>query len=374
MKKKLAIFFAIFLCALSFVGCNNWTYQSRNIAKQTAYPIVLKAGESYTVDVNEVFKNCDIEIESYKIITEENCNYTVNDNVITAKGTGVSPIKAHLYPKTGSTCYVVTLGTLYSYDESDFDEVKSISDFDDMRTAKSGNYILKANIDLSSVENWQPIGNLPNDDSFKGTFINPYGYKITGLTIASSKHVPNGTNGGASGGLFGSTVDTLLYGIILENVSIDVSDFDGQLSSFAGGLVGSASNTVFANCSVQGNVSANGDAGGICGIASWGDFNNCTFNGNVTLRESNSEYATNSNDTGAGGIVGYCGMPYDNVKSGRVYNCTSSGNITAEKNAGGICGYVHGKENVFDCESQAVLSAQNTGKLYGSYYFADDLN
>lgn len=124
------------------------------------YPFSLKTGEKRTFDVRDIFKDSGIRFESYKIVTKEGGNYKAKGDTITAVGTGACSVEVYLYSKEDDTCYAASLGTLYSYDEKDFTEVKSAADLQAMELDKAGKYILKSDIDLSGVE-WQPSAICP---------------------------------------------------------------------------------------------------------------------------------------------------------------------------------------------------------------------
>ena len=169
-----------------------------------------------------------------------------------------------------------------------------------------------------------------------------------------------------AGGLFGSIQNAFIFGIQLENVSIDVSDFQGELFSSAGGVASSVLDSYIKDCSVSGNIMAVGNAGGIVGSLSWGYVENCKFSGSVVTKENLQDYAMESGNTGAGGIAGYCGCPpsLDKYRLAMI-GCEASGSITAVKNAGGIAGYLNGKDSVRECSFAGVTFGQNTGEDFG---------
>lgn len=127
-----------------------------------------------------------------------------------------------------------------------------------------GKYIaLDADIDLSGIENWNPIGaegtasaNL--DKIFAGDF-DGRGHIINGLTIATNEDAPYAEESNV--GLFSTLLSTAkVSGIKLENVNINVA---GEKVVRAGGITGDiTSNTVSGmeghalvdNCIVSGSV------------------------------------------------------------------------------------------------------------------------
>ncbi|MDE7384915.1 MAG: hypothetical protein K2M84_04055 [Anaeroplasmataceae bacterium] len=370
MPIRLALSIIFIAISFSLFGCNSNKYRSisNDVKNYYTQRISLKSNESYTFDVREIFKDSGLEIGKYKIETSKDKNYTVHGDTITAVGTGISSISVSLYCPSENTRYVCSLGTLYSYDEKDFTPISTASELQSI-TDLNGKYILTADIDLSSIKNWEPIGNFPYYNAFTGMFINPHGYKIKNLTITSSEEVFHGPYGGCCGGLFGSISGAFLYGINLENVQIDVSDFDGRLYSDAGGIVAQTTGSYIKDCAVTGDVKAVGTAGGIAGSVGGGCIENCTFSGNVTTNEEFSEYALSDGQTGAGGIAGYIGIPFSfQIYQYGLIGCTAEGKITAVKNAGGIAGYIWGGDYVKNCiftGDETDITAASTDKLFG---------
>ncbi len=364
MKKLIAFCFG--LCCLLFVSaCSNKCPNTSNDVKNYYTQILsLKAGESYTFDLTEIFKNSGLEIDKYKIEVSENSNYTVSENKITAIGTGVSSIGVSLYVTSEETRYVCSIGTLYTYDEKDFTPISTASELSNI-TDLNGKYVLTADIDLGGIENWQPIGNLPAGNAFTGMFINPHGYKIKNLTISSASEIPHGQYGGCCGGLFGCIEGAFLYGINLENVRIDISDFNGDSYSIAGGIVGESSVSYIKDCTVTGDVKAVGRTGGIAGSVSWGCIQNCKFSGSVNTNEWDSNSAMKDGETGAGGIAGYIGIPclLDVYQYGLI-GCTAEAKVNG-KNVGGIAGYIWGSDYVKDCSFTGYLNDASVNNLFG---------
>ena len=70
-----------------------------------------------------------------------------------------------------------------------------------------------------------------------------------------------------------------VYGVKLENVRIDVSDFQGNSYSEAGGIAAVINSSYLKDCSVSGEIAAVGAAGGIAGSVHWGYLENCAFSG-----------------------------------------------------------------------------------------------
>ena len=235
------------LCGvLVFAACGEeYTRISTEVDNFTLQTVALEAGSSHTFDLEEIFSESGLAIEKYVIEGGEDKNYTVRGNTITARGTGICPVNVSLYVPSEDTRYVCSLGTLYSYDEKDFTPVSTADELRGM--ALDGKYILKSDIDLAGRD-WEPVGNYPIDNVFSGMLINPDGYTIENLTISSAENVFHGPYGGCAGGLFGSMQGGFVYGVKLENVRIDVSDFQGNSYSEAGGIAAVINSSYLKDC------------------------------------------------------------------------------------------------------------------------------
>ena len=151
-------------------------------------------------------------------------------------------------------------------------------------------FVLDVNINMSSIDNWEPIGTY--DRPMCATF-NGNNKKITSLNVESSTPYS---------GLFGC-------------VSATIKDL-----------------------SVKGNVTGTTYVGGICGYvkssitSTWTEINNCHFDGEIRTT------STGSTNVYIGGICGY-------VRCARLENCSVNGSIQLPitvNYVGGIVGYMYG--------------------------------
>ncbi len=245
-----------------------------------------------------------------------------------------------------------------------------------------GKYIvLDADIDLSEIGNWNPIGaegaaskNL--DKIFAGNF-DGRGHTIKGLKIHTAEGSPYSDEQNV--GLF-STLSTAakVSGIKLENVDIDVS---GEKVVRAGGITGDITSKAVSgqegaaavnSCEVSGSVSAaTGEAmvmtGGIVGRAA----------GNAVISNCISEARVNSSsDTKyayGGGIVSMSG------NNTYIINCAGRGDVTVltasgfSLYAGGVAGMMTSAQyNCFSCADVKVGkiaqadAANNAGIIDGA--------
>ena len=184
---------------------------------------------------------------------------------------------------------------------------------------KNTKVVLTADLDLSSEENWKPIGNLVAypGQSFDGTF-DGNGHVISNLTVIDN--TPNH----AVAALFGSVVNGTIKNLTVKNVNI-------QSTHYAAGIVAYTSyKPTIENCHVIG--------------------------GTIT---STPEIVGTSYDNGdkVGGIMGYA------TAGSTITGCSVEGvNITGYRDLGGICGYAAG--TVTDCTVKNVTITQDDTNGY----------
>ena len=390
-KKILCLATAILMfIGLFFAGCK--PKQITNVVEN--YDIVeifLEKGEKTDVDFDEQFKDSGLSIKRVIAASADKSVFTVKKNKITATGTGRARLDVEIVSARagGSLHHYVTSAMVYVIDQSSMTEIKTAQDLDNIRLNMSGTYILKSDIDLSGY-NWNPIG---WDDPFCGTFANRDGFKIKNLTVSGDREV---------GGLFGYTSYAYIDGLILENVDIDVLNYDVKgkyVASHAGGISAFPFRGVIRNCTVSGSVKGQDDAGGIAGHHDRGNIIGCTFNGYVkadmTLEMIESmlfardliyaggiagrAYMARISDCSvkatvqtigdAGGILG--GI-FQNSHETYIINCSVKGTIDSPSIAGGICGRFSDRgslveEHIKNCSfSGELLNAIRKGEIVGS--------
>ena len=169
-----------------------------------------------------------------------------------------------------------------------------------------GEFVLGADLDLSSIENWTPIGD-DWDIRFQGTF-DGNGHVIKNLTINRPTEDLQGLFGYSEG----------------EIKNVGVVDVNIAGYSRVGGLVGCSDN-IITNCYATGNVLGDDSVGGLIGEA-YGDVIN--------------NYAI-SNVTGKNYIGGLAGW------SENIINCYSIGDVLGGDSIGGLVGEVCNITNSF---------------------------
>lgn len=190
--------------------------------------------------------------------------------------------------------------------------IYTAEDLDNVRNNLSGKYILMNNIDLSSYENWTPIGS--SETPFTGD-LDGNGYVIKNMKIY--KECTDGDEPRFA--LFASTKNSDFNNLMLLDVDINVK-FSGEDSeSFrVASLSGYDQNSEFENCITSGNITVDGFdegiAGGIIGNSSSFSLTNCVNYTNINLSTENVY------DIYIGGISGNASTIID--------QCCNFGNVT----------------------------------------------
>ena len=216
--------------------------------------------------------------------------------------------------------------------------------------------VLEADIDMSSVKDWQPLNTV--SPYTKGLELNGNGHTIKNFSC----------NQGAYRSFFGIMYGKC-YDVKFENAVIDGTAGEGTqpcgvVAGYAGnktgkswavihdveatgtitakaggvgGLVGVAVNLVMKRCSFSGDITNTGRRmGGLVG------YHNCQEEGNYLRIEDSWSAGSISGQQNIGGIVGQ--TQYDNGKNGFntaasvIKHCFSTMSVTANQNAGGIAG------------------------------------
>ena len=230
----------------------------------------------------------------------------------------------------------------------------------------NGSYILGCDIDLSDIENWQPVGD--ENNPFTGIF-NGNGYSIDNLTI-------NVEDSGAENvGFFGVTTNATISNVNFTNASVITPDDFINGSSAVGIVAGTARGTTFDNITVSGDVTGYESVGGLVGIIN--DNSYLGKDGKI-VEVGNSSISNVHTDVNAngkyfvGGLAGYVadtstdeGVAKRDLK---ISNCSTSGEIVFEEEAaGGLIGEA-GKTiiTITNCESNTNITwdnAENDGDL-----------
>lgn len=194
-------------------------------------------------------------------------------------------------------------------------------------------YILTTDINLSSINNFEPIGDSSNP--FIGDF-DGGGYGISGLSINRHSYV----------GLFGYVYGSSICNVALNEVNIDASGGD------IGGLAGRARNSFINNVGISGELNgAAGDIGGIIGVIY-----------STEINSSWSDAVITSHGQNIGGMVGWMG------DQSKIDSSHTTGDVIGETSfdIGGLVGDAKQDSLIVRTYTTGnVVGTHNTGGLVG---------
>lgn len=215
--------------------------------------------------------------------------------------------------------------------EENITKISTPQQLNNVRNNLNGNYELTNDIDMSQIEDYEPIGN-EVDGAFKGTF-DGKGYTIKNVQMDDNSH--------KYAGLFGY-LDGKVQNVKLQNAVI-------KASRYAGGIAGYLDeNGSVRGCVVSGDIGLSKDnygftryVGGIIGYV----------NGKILECENR----VNLGDRGdyRGGIAGY--------SNNDIKKCENYGNLIK---GAGIAEYVNG--NIEDCMNYGNINGDNVTYGIGS--------
>jgi len=415
-KKILAALTAIAMLVTitAFTGCDNVTtvfawYEGSSVYDN--FPIVMNAGETFTVNNSHLsrfsvsFETFEVWVSSengevnlsedgFRLLPLENTTVvTIEGNTITAGHSGRVGIAVTLIRRRNGNIIPhsgVHFAIIYVVNEDTMTHITTPQELADINNDLNGHFILMNDIYLCEWGEWLPIGRtIPFVEQpyicnchldftasqsglclvFRGMFVNPHGYKIRNLTITTSATdtTMRGTLGSA--GLFGAVHSSvLIYGVILEDIFIDVSDYNGDIigAPSVGGIAGNAhGGAKIINSFVRGEIIGGGEyTGGIVGLSA-ALIVNCTFKG--YLKNLQKEFSW-SIQFGLGGIVGFNSY-FGSARGGNIINCTVYADIYGGEWAivGGIVGVAQGRaiESIRNSSFAGTVTGRMAGTMIG---------
>ena len=224
--------------------------------------------------------------------------------------------------------------------------IYSAYDLNNIRNSMSDYYILMNDIDLSSWENWKPVGD--TSTPFNGEF-DGNGYAVKNMTI----YIDDSENDNIHAGLFGYTGKGQIKNLCVRNSSINIESLNSIV--YVGGIAG-LSNLNIDNCFYFGQIdvycsnSMAGNfayAGGIAGQFST-IINNCYNVGEINVTAFNSS-------AGAGGIAGNQGD-----QSSRISSCYNKGKISVQASSLAYGGGIIGQGSTYSIE---ISRTYNSGDI-----------
>ena len=220
----------------------------------------------------------------------------------------------------------------------------------------TANAVLTADIDLSGISNWTPIGN--SDNQYEGTF-DGKSYTIKNMSI---------TEQGNYSGLFGYTSGAEIKNI---NITGKIALTTTSYTEGYGSIVGRMDNSTVTNCHSSVDITINttmassegnciGHIGGIVGKMheSNSTISNCSYSGTINLKDKPVNVAA--------GIVGYA-----IYSTAPITNCSFTGTInstyTGATIIGGIFGYTRssGDVKVTNCLSAGTITKSGDTSVTG---------
>lgn len=232
-------------------------------------------------------------------------------------------------------------------------QIENAEQLDAVRKKLNAHYVLNKDIDLSEIENWQPIGKITGDrykigKGFTGS-LNGNGHAIKNMKIQSD--------------VGAYEVSEVYEGYGATQVSWRVGFF-GTI-----GYGGSVENLNFENMQIlvggkpeAGAVQTNMTVGGISGFNA-GQIRNCICSGQIVFDAENK-----LTEAVAGGLVGYqAGQPDSAIATKMDTGVWDSNNqaaleITANESvtAGGIVGSMVVSKGLMNCINKGIISAEIT--------------
>ena len=213
------------------------------------------------------------------------------------------------------------------------------------------NYTLSAyyeqiqDIDMTTIQNFTPIGDYNNDTRFKGRY-DGNNHIIKDLTITSTN---------VSVGLFGS-IDGISPNIgEIKNLGLIDCRIEGNEFSNTGGIVGVSYTGKVLNCFVTGNISGKYITGGLVGFDTDGTIENSFFSGRI------------SGLGDIGGIAGRLGNGFCTIQNCYVIGIIEYDHTLSGSYIGGLVGINNGK--IQNCFTMCiVLNQGSSGGLVSNNY------
>ena len=235
-------------------------------------------------------------------------------------------------------------------------EIRTADDLNNIRNNLSGKYILMNDIDLSSYENWEPIGT--SETPFTGE-LDGNGFTISNLTLKKE----TADNNTFYCGLFGNAGGSVIKNAVVSDAEIDVKYIGSNPESKCkiGTIAGYGAD--ISNCAVTGKMNIKGfsssEIGGIIGGNLFGAVSQC-----ANYADINAEIDSTATKLAVGGIIGYS-------KYTEISECCNFGSVSAigtdlqsscYMRVGGIEGNGSDGGTVIDCYNRGKISVSTSNK------------
>ncbi len=248
---------------------------------------------------------------------------------------------------------------------------------------------LMNDIDMSSIENWDPLNpdypydlgivfdggghslkNLKSKGKHYSSFFGVLYGKCYNVKFVDAEIEAVGDNSGS--GVIGGYIGTAGKPGYVSDVTVSGSVMNNAARQPVGGLCGTAREAQIENCKTSGLTVTNnvmsGSVGGLCGIMNGATVRGCEDDVKVV---NNFADGTAAGRTAAGGVAGRTDSKAENIISG----CVIRGTVEITKGTintytGGIVGYeVNVGAEIKDCEVYATVKSagERVGGIVGHY-------
>lgn len=234
-------------------------------------------------------------------------------------------------------------------------KIATAAQLNKVRSYLNKNFILTADIDLSSYANWEPIGafkplsDKPEDEetpvvslAFSGIF-DGKGHKISNINISRSDD--------SAVGLFGCIAGDSAYikNLVVENTTVSGKQLVGGVIGYACFENSVESVSLIGKNNITGGFLVGGViGGGFCNIKS------CSANADVTLIGNEAQ--------GIGVLAG-------GMESGALIGCSATGTVTAMGNGnfsiGGLSGAAQESPSVENCNADVTMTVGENSLMVG---------
>lgn len=237
--------------------------------------------------------------------------------------------------------------------------ITTVQELQNIQNDLTADYELGCDIDLSSLDNWTPIGTAGDiDTAFNGT-LNGNGHKIKNMTISI-----NSTYERNLVGLFRMLGNCTIKNLVIENATINSTGYNNCIGILAGGVYYKAPQ--IENVSVQGTMNITHNylynsyafraIGGFIGSC-YGDSTYMTFTDCISKVELS--ITGSSRSIWVGGFIGY-------LRYAKLYRCYCFGNInvlgdeTQYLNIGGFCPHQYTTLNSSCASAVSIIGANSS--------------
>lgn len=348
-RKKILIISASILGVLALVGgiaglvyhqTHSYQWSQSNVKNTLRNRAILcETGKTYYFDNKDVaFDNQNITISSIDMTgysLGDGSYYKTTKTSVVFEKPGFYTLMCRTYDDNTKIVYGgISLGKFYVYDAKLLVPISSLEDFNLVRSNPSGAFYLAANIDARGTNDFSTLCPGGTEAAFKGVFLNPYHYWISGLSV-----VPIALSNESQlyyTSLFGTAISAYIDGLVLKDFIEDSPTITS--SSYTASIVNESFESYLGNCVVEGNIKGRGLIGGLSSYAHGTIIKNCSFSGTIISLDDGPQYTL---ENGVGGAIGTANLTYSYENFDTVLDhVTVTADLTGKDNVGGIVGWL----------------------------------